>query len=105
MTRRNGRSGRFYIWSNIAETSKCCWKVPPKIAGNMAFDQEKARKLIAGAPDQGFVSESDSKEILTAYGLPVIRTQIATTEAQACADRPGNGIPGGHETALTGHHP
>jgi acetyltransferase len=58
-------------------------EVPPKIAGNLAFDQEKARKLFAGAPDQGFVSESDSKEILTAYGLPVIRTQIATTEAQA----------------------
>jgi hypothetical protein len=38
--------------------------------------------LIAGAPDQGFMSESDSKEILTAYGLPVIRTQIATTEAK-----------------------
>jgi acetyltransferase len=58
-------------------------EVPPKIAGNLAFDQEKARKLFAGAPDQGFVSESDSKEILTAYGLPVIKTQIATTEAQA----------------------
>jgi len=58
-------------------------EIPPKIAGNIEFDQEKARQLIAGAPDQGFVSESDSKEILTAYGLPVIRTQIATTEAQA----------------------
>jgi acetyltransferase len=58
-------------------------EVPPKIAGDMAFDQEKARRLIAGAPDQGFVSESDSNEILTAYGLPMIRTQIATTEAQA----------------------
>jgi acetyltransferase len=43
----------------------------------MAFDQEKARKLIAGAPAQEFVPESDSKEILTAYGLPVIRTEIA----------------------------
>jgi acetyltransferase len=58
-------------------------EVPPKIAGDMAFDQEKARRLIAGATDQGFVSESDSNEILTAYGLPMIRTQIATTEAQA----------------------
>ena len=58
-------------------------EVPPKIAGDMEFDQEKARKLITGAPDQGFVSESDSNEILTAYGLPMIRTKIATTEAQA----------------------
>jgi acetyltransferase len=58
-------------------------EVPPKMAGDMAFDQEKARRLIAGAPDQGFMSESDSNEILTAYGLPMIRTQIATTEAHA----------------------
>ena len=58
-------------------------EIPPKIAGNMEFDQEKARQLIAAAPDQGFVSETDSKEILAAYGLPVIRTQIATTEVQA----------------------
>jgi acetyltransferase len=58
-------------------------EVPPKMTGDMAFDQEKARRLIAGAPDQGFMSESDSKEILTAYGLPMIRTQIAATEAQA----------------------
>jgi acetyltransferase len=53
------------------------------MAGDMAFDQEKARRLIAGAPDQGFMPESDSNEILTAYGLPMIRTQIAATEAQA----------------------
>ncbi len=58
-------------------------EVPPKIAGDMEFDQERARKLITGAPGQGFVSESDSNEILTAYGLPMIRTKIATTEAQA----------------------
>ena len=29
------------------------------------------------------MSESDAKEILTAYGLPVIRAEIAETEAQA----------------------
>ncbi|MCB2149625.1 MAG: bifunctional acetate--CoA ligase family protein/GNAT family N-acetyltransferase [Deltaproteobacteria bacterium] len=58
-------------------------EVPPKIAGDMEFDQEKARRLIIGASDQGFMSESDSNEILRAYGLPMIRTQIAATEAQA----------------------
>ena len=58
-------------------------EVPPKMTGHMVFDQEKARHLIAAAPDQGFVPETDSKEILAAYGLPVIRTEIAETEAQA----------------------
>ncbi len=58
-------------------------EVPPKMTGHMVFDQEKARKLIAGAPSQEFLPETDSKEILAAYGLPVIRTEIAETEAQA----------------------
>ena len=58
-------------------------EVPPKMTGHMVFDQEKARKLIAAAPDQEFLPETDSKEILAAYGLPVIRTEIAMTEAQA----------------------
>jgi acetyltransferase len=49
----------------------------------MVFDQEKAGKLIAGAPPEGFVSEADAEDILTAYGLPMIRTEIATTEAKA----------------------
>ena len=58
-------------------------EVPPKMTGHMVFDQEKARKLIAAAPPQEFLPETDSKEILAAYGLPVIRTEIAETEAQA----------------------
>ena len=58
-------------------------EVPPKMTGHMVFDQGKVRKLIAGAPSQEFLPETDSKEILAAYGLPVIRTEIAETEAQA----------------------
>jgi acetyltransferase len=58
-------------------------EVPPKMTGHMVFDQEKARKLIAAAPAQEFLPETDSKEILAAYGLPVIRTEIAKSEAQA----------------------
>ena len=73
----------FLYMVEYARNLEMLLEVPPKIAGNMAFDQEKARRLITGTADQGFVSESDSNAILTAYGLPMIRTQIATTEAQA----------------------
>ena len=58
-------------------------EIPPKMTRHMAFDQEKARKLLSTAPARGFMLESDSKELLMAYGLPVIRTEIAETEAQA----------------------
>ncbi|MFH0727635.1 MAG: bifunctional acetate--CoA ligase family protein/GNAT family N-acetyltransferase [Pseudomonadota bacterium] len=58
-------------------------EVPPKLTGLLVFDPEKARNLIADAPAQEFMSETDSKEMLMAYGLPVIRTEIARTEAEA----------------------
>jgi acetyltransferase len=58
-------------------------EIPPKTIGHMVFDQETAHKLIAGTQTLGFVSESDAREILTAYGLPVIKSKIAKTEDQA----------------------
>jgi acetyltransferase len=73
----------FLYMVEYARNHEMLLEVPPKMAGHMVFDQEKARQLIAGAPAQGFISESDSNEILTAYGLPMIETQIATTEVQA----------------------
>ena len=73
----------FLYMVQYARNLEMLLEIPPKMTGHMVFDQEKAGKLIAGAPAQEFISESDSKEILTAYGLPVIMTEIATTEAEA----------------------
>ena len=58
-------------------------EIPPKTIGHMVFDHETAHKMIAGPQTLGFVSESDAAIILTAYGLPVIKSQIAKTEDQA----------------------
>lgn len=58
-------------------------EIPPKLSGQLVTDPESVRRLISGAPARGFMSESDSKEVLLAYGLPVIRTEIAGSEAQA----------------------
>ncbi|MCA1784637.1 MAG: acetate--CoA ligase family protein, partial [Desulfobacteraceae bacterium] len=73
----------FLYMVSYARNLEMLLEVPAKIAGNMTFDQEKACRLIAGAPNQGFMSESDASEILAAYGLPMIRTKIAKNEAQA----------------------
>ena len=73
----------FLYMVTYARSLEMLLEVPAKIAGDMAFDQEKAGRLIAGAPNQGFMLESDANEILTAYGLPMIRTKIAKNEAQA----------------------
>ncbi len=73
----------FLYMVSYARNIEMLLEVPAKIAGNMAFDQEKAFRLITGSPNQRFMSESDASEILTAYGLPMIRTKTAKNEAQA----------------------
>ena len=70
----------------------------------MAFDQEKARGL-AVHRTRDLYRNRIPRKILTAYGLPVIRTQIATTEAQAGRIAREMGYPVVMKTALTGHHP
>ncbi len=60
-------------------------EVPPKLTTQMVFDQEKAQKLIIQAPMGQFMPESDSKELLLSYGLPVIKTEVARTEEEASA--------------------
>ncbi|MGD9730673.1 MAG: GNAT family N-acetyltransferase [Desulfamplus sp.] len=57
-------------------------EIPPKLTTSIVFDHVKAKTLIDKAPIRDFMPESDSKELLTAYGLPVIRTEIARTAAE-----------------------
>ncbi len=73
----------FLYMVEYARSHEMLLEIPPKLTRDMVFDQEKVRKLITGASPEGFVSESDSTNILTAYGLPMIRTEIAVTKAQA----------------------
>jgi acetyltransferase len=58
-------------------------EIPPKVSKHIKYNRESVRKLISHATDQEFMSESDSKEILGAYGLPVIRTETAETDKEA----------------------
>jgi acetyltransferase len=69
-----------YTYSRNLETLR---EIPPRISKQLDFDREQAAKLISDAPIKGFMSESASKDILAAYGLPVIKTEIAETETQA----------------------
>jgi acetyltransferase len=73
----------FLYMVDYARNLEMLVEIPPKTISHMVFDQETAHKLIAGPQTLGFVSESDAREILTAYGLPVINSQIAKTEDQA----------------------
>lgn len=58
-------------------------EIPPKLNKNLEFNQKKAGDLISNAPENAFMTESESKKLLQAYGMPVIETRTATTQAQA----------------------
>jgi len=69
-----------YTYSRNLETLR---EIPPRITTRLDFDRQRAADLISKAADKVFMSESDSKEILAAYGLPVIKTEMAATETEA----------------------
>ncbi|MDX2447131.1 MAG: bifunctional acetate--CoA ligase family protein/GNAT family N-acetyltransferase [Desulfobacterales bacterium] len=69
-----------YAYSRNLETLR---EIPPRLSKHLDIDRKRARNSISNAPEKDFMSESDSKEILAAYGLPVIKTEIAETEEDA----------------------
>ncbi len=73
----------FLYMVDYARNLETLLEIPAKITRHMVFDQQKARQLLSTAPARRFMPETDAREMLTAYGLPVIRTEIAETEAQA----------------------
>ena len=50
----------FLYMVEYARNLEMLLEVPPKMAGDMAFDPEKVRRLIADALDRGFMSEADA---------------------------------------------
>ncbi len=73
----------FLYMVEYARNMEMLLEIPPKLATDMAFDAEKAGALITRAHEGEFMGESESKEILAAYGLPVIRTETAANEDEA----------------------
>ncbi|QCQ21909.1 GNAT family N-acetyltransferase [Desulfoglaeba alkanexedens] len=73
----------FLYMVEYAENLASVVEIPPKLTRNIACDREKARRIMAGAPEDGFLSESDARDLLSAYGLSVIRTERAPNETEA----------------------
>jgi len=49
-----------------ARNSSALLEVPPKLTRDIAVDREKAERLLTGAPENGFMAESDAKQVLSA---------------------------------------
>ncbi len=68
-------------------------QIPPKLHKNLTFDRQTAEEKIKGnlKNDGRFLEETESKAIVSAYGIPVNETKIAATKEEAVyvADRMG----------------
>lgn len=58
-------------------------EIPPKLTCEFSVDSEKVEQMLAHVSTGQFMTESDARETLSAYGLPVIQTETATTEDDA----------------------
>jgi acetyltransferase len=74
-------------------THEMLMEVPPKLPKNMVFDKKKAEELLSWNRKKGPLPESDTWDLLDAYGLPMIKTIKAETEEQAAGLGLGIGYP------------
>jgi acetyltransferase len=58
-------------------------EVPPKLTRNVVIDQVAAEKILTGVTEDGLLPEAEVRALLSAYGLPIIKTLRADTEEQA----------------------
>jgi len=60
-------------------------QIPSRLPGRLNFDRQKAKTLIQAGLDAGhhLLTESESKALLSAYGIPVNRTAAASSSAEA----------------------
>lgn len=71
----------FSYLTNYSKLQEEIMRTPPAMPDEVAFDSIKARKIIQGALQTGKSSldESEAKDVLSCYGIPVVPTVIART--------------------------
>lgn len=81
-----------YHYSRNIETLQ---QVPRKLPGRLSFDHVAARQLvdIGRGRKNGLLTETEAKQLLAAYGIPVNKTEVATDAEQAVQVAQGIGYP------------
>ena len=75
----------FMYMDSYAHNLELLQQTPPKLHRKLEFDKERAAAIVTGAlsKKQPFLTEIESKEVLSAYGIPVNRTGLATLAEEA----------------------
>ena len=73
----------FLYMVEYARNMEALLEIPPKLTSEVVVDSEKAGKILARASNGQFMTEEDSRDVLSAYGLPMIQTKTARTEDEA----------------------
>ena len=75
----------FNYMAQFAENLKFLYETPKSVGDDVPSFPAKAEAIIAGARAGGrtLLTEFESKELLAAYGIPTVRTEVATAEDQA----------------------
>ncbi|MGW8223699.1 MAG: bifunctional acetate--CoA ligase family protein/GNAT family N-acetyltransferase, partial [Syntrophobacteria bacterium] len=60
-------------------------EIPPKLSMSLLFNRDEARTLVDQGLKRknGLLTEMESKRLLTAYGIPVTQTEVATSGKEA----------------------
>ena len=75
----------FLYMVKYSRNLKVLQEIPPKLSQSIFVDHHKARKLIDTAirENKPILTEFDAKALLSDYGLPVNRTQVAASAQEA----------------------
>ncbi len=70
-------------------------QIPPKLPGKITVDRDRASAIIQKGltRESGLLTETEAKDLLAAYGIPVNRTEIAATEQEAVEKASAMGFP------------
>jgi len=85
-----------YMWQ-YSDNLRALYETPmfPAEGAEGTNGKEKAEQIIAGARAAGrtILTEFESKEVLAAYGIPIVKTVIARSEKEAVAAADAMGYP------------
>jgi len=85
-----------YLWRYHCNL-RAIYEIPvlPEGAGEAGGDTAKAEKILGGARKAGrtLLTEFESKQVLSAHGIPSVETRVATTESEAVALARKTGYP------------